>query len=255
MNVMEGKIFRGRPIGHLIEEMKTIQAKTLFFADASLTINPRYSKELFKGMKEVNKYAEAFGNVNVLARDDDFLKLSQEAGFFNWYVGIESISQANIDQSGKGTNSVKNYSKAIKKIKDYGMMITGFFMFGFDFDTPETFEQTLEKIYEWDLDEVSFSIITPYPGTRLFERYDKEGRIVCRDWSLYHEGHVNYKPKGLTDKQIIDGIKKMATDYYSIPNVIKRSFTNTNYSLYRIFVKIIRNTAVRKFYLTEKLTI
>ncbi len=255
MNVMEGKIFRGRPVDHLIEEIKQIKTKSLFFTDASLTVNPAYSKELFKAMKEVNKYAEAFGNVNVLARDDEFLKLAQEAGFFNWYVGIESISQANIDQAGKGTNKVENYSKAFKKIKDHGMMITGFFMFGFDFDTVDTFQKTLDYIYEWDLDEVSFSIITPYPGTKLFERYDKEGRIVCKDWSKYHEGRVNYTPKGLTEQQILEGIQKMALDYYSLPNIVKRSFTNTNYSPYRIFVKLIRNSSIRNFYLKEKLTI
>jgi radical SAM superfamily enzyme YgiQ (UPF0313 family) len=193
--------------------------------------------------------------VNVLTRDDEFLKLAAEAGIFNWYVGIESISQENINQSGKGTNKVENYAKAIQKIKDHGMMITGFFMFGFDFDTPEIFEKTLEKIYEWGLDEVSFSIITPYPGTRLYERFEREGRITSKDWSKYAEGKVNYTPKGLTDKQIIEGIRKMAMDYYSIPNIIKRSFTNTNHNPYRVFVKFVRNTAVRKFYMTEKLTI
>ena len=255
MNVMEGKIFRGRPVDHVVEEMKSIKAKSIFFADASLTINPKYSKELFKGMKEVNKYSEAFGNVNVLTRDDEFLKLAAEAGIFNWYVGIESISQANINQSGKGTNKVENYAKAIQKIKDHGMMITGFFMFGFDFDTPEIFGRTLEKIYEWGLDEVSFSIITPYPGTRLYERFEREGRITSKDWSKYAEGQVNYTPKGLTDKQIIEGIRKMAMDYYSIPNIIRRSFTNTNHNPYRVFVKFVRNTAVRKFYMNEKLTI
>jgi len=256
MNVMEGKIFRGRPVDHLIDEIKSIKSKSLFFADASLTINPNYSKELFKAMgKETNKYSEAFANVNVLTRDDEFLSLAADAGFFNWYVGIESISQENINLSGKGTNKVENYAKAIQKVKDHGMMVTGFFMFGFDFDTIDTFEKTLEKIYQWGLDEVSFSIITPYPGTRLFERYDKEGRIVCKDWSRYHEGRVNYKPTSLTEEQIINGIRKMALDYYSIPNIIKRSFTNTNYSPYRVFVKFIRNASVRKFYLTEKLTI
>jgi radical SAM superfamily enzyme YgiQ (UPF0313 family) len=254
MNVMEGKIFRGRPIDQMVDELKSIKTKSIFFADASLTINPNYSKKLFKGMRELNKYSEAFGNVNVLTKDNEFLKLAAEAGFFNWYVGIESISQANINQAGKGTNKVENYAKAIKKIKDHGMMVTGFFMFGFDFDTLDTFDKTLKKIYEWGLDEVSFSIITPYPGTRLYKRYDEEGRITCKDWSKYAEGQVNYKPKGLSDKEILDGIRKIAIDYYSIPNIIKRSFSNTNYSLYRIFVKFIRNTAVRKFYISEKLT-
>jgi len=163
MQIVEGNHFRGRPVDHLIEEMKSIQKKNLFFADASLTINPPYSKTLFKAMRELNKYSECFGNINVLSRDDEFLKLAREAGVFNWYVGIESISQENIDAAGKGTNKVENYGNAIKKIKDHGMMVTGFFMFGFDFDTLESFEKTLNAIYNWGLDEVSFSIVTPYP--------------------------------------------------------------------------------------------
>ena len=255
MNIIEGKIFRGRPVDHMVEEIKSIKTKTLFFADASLTINPKYSKSLFKGMAELNKYFECFGNINVLSRDDEFLKLASDAGITNWYVGIESIFQENIDQAGKGTNKVENYGKAFKKVKEYGMMITGFFMFGFDFDTKESFDKTLKAIYKWDLDEVSFSIVTPYPGTRLFQRYDREERILCRDWSKYGEGNVNYKLKGLTEEELIQGIKMMAMDYYSITNNIKRSFTNTSHSPYRILLKLIRNFSVRSFYIHEKLTI
>ena len=255
MNIVEGKIFRGRPVDHMITEMQSIKTKSLFFADASLTINPNYSKELFKEAKDLNKYFECFGNINVLSRDDEFLKLASDAGVINWYVGIESLSQENIDQAGKGTNKVENYAKAIKKIQDHGMMITGFFMFGFDFDTPETFSKTLQAIYDFGLDEVSFSIVTPYPGTRLFERYDRENRILCRDWSNYGEGNVNYQLKGITEQQLLEGIRMMALDYYSVPHCIKRSFTNTNHSLYRVFVKLIRNFSVRSFYMHEKLTI
>jgi radical SAM superfamily enzyme YgiQ (UPF0313 family) len=189
----------------------------------------------------------------VLVRDDEFLKLASEAGIFNWYVGVESISQQNIDAAGKGTNKVENYGEAFKKIRDYGMMVTGFFMFGFDFDTIESFDKTLQAIYDWDLDEVSFSIVTPYPGTQLFARYENDGRITCRDWSKYGEGNVNYSLENLTVEELKEGIKRIARDYYSLPNIIKRSFTNTNYSPYRIFIKIIRNISVRKFYLTEKL--
>ena len=255
MNVVEGKIFRGRPVEHMVDEVGSIKTKTIFFADASLTINPSYSKSLFRGLKEFNKYFECFGNINVLSRDDEFLKLAREAGVFNWYVGIESISQENIDAAGKGTNKVENYAKAIKKVRDHGMMITGFFMFGFDFDTVETFDKTLQAIYDWGLDEVSFSIVTPYPGTRLFQRFEQEGRITCRDWSKYAEGNVNYTLENLTTEELLQGIKKMALDYYSIPQIVKRSMTNTNHSLYRMMTKFVRNMSVRSFYLHEKLTI
>ena len=253
MRIIEGNRVRARPVNHMINEMKSIKTKSIFFADASLTINPNYSKSLFKAMSELNKYFECFGNINVLARDDEFLKLASEAGIFNWYVGIESISQENIDAAGKGTNKVEKYKEAVKKISDYGMMITGFFMFGFDFDTIETFDKTLQAIYDWGFDEVSFSIVTPYPGTQLFERYEKEGRIICKDWSKYGEGNVNYTMKNLTKEELREGIKRIARDYYSLPNIVKRSFTNTNFSPYRIFIKIIRNISIRKFYLSEKL--
>ncbi len=255
MRIIEGNRVRARPVDHMIDEMKSIKTKSIFFADASLTIKPQYSKSLFKAMSELNKYFECFGNINVLVRDEEFLKLASEAGVYNWYVGIESISQQNIDAAGKGTNKVEKYGEAVKKIRDYGMMITGFFMFGFDFDTIETFDKTLKAIYDWGFDEVSFSVVTPYPGTQLFERYEKEGKITCRDWSKYGEGNVNYTMKNLTEKELAEGIRRIARDYYSIPNIVKRSFTNTNYSPYRIFIKVMRNISVRKFYLTEKLTI
>jgi radical SAM superfamily enzyme YgiQ (UPF0313 family) len=254
MQMVEGPRFRGRPVEHVVSEMKSIKQRNIFFADASLTINPSYSKTLFKEMREVNKQFECFGNINVLTRDDEFLKLAREAGVRKWYVGIESISQKNIDEAGKTTNKVENYGKAIKKIKDHGMMVTGFFMFGFDYDTPDSFDKTLQAIYTWDLDEVSFSIVTPYPGTRLYQRFEHEGRIRCRDWSRYTEGAVNYALENITDEELLQGIKRIALDFYSIPNIIKRSFQNNHYSPYHFLSKLVGNMSVRTFYKHEKLT-
>jgi len=252
MNVVEGKIFRGRPVDSIIEELKGIKAKKIFFADASLTINPKYSKELFKALKEVNKKFHCFGNINVLARDDEFLRLSREAGVEKWYLGIESISQQNIDQAGKGTNKVNNYAQAIKKIRDHDMIVTGFFIFGLDFDTVDTFDATLKAIYEWELDEASFSILTPYPGTRLFDRFEKEGLITNYDWSQYEEGKVNYKPKNMTPEELIDGIHRIAMDFYSVKNCFKRSFNVRPRTASMVASALVTNLSIRSFYKREK---
>jgi radical SAM superfamily enzyme YgiQ (UPF0313 family) len=254
MNLVEGKIFRGRPVDNIIEEMKTIKARRIFFADASLTINPKYSKELFKGMKEVNKKFDCFGNINVLTRDDEFLRLSSEAGVTKWYLGIESISQENINQAGKGTNKVENYGKAIKKIKDYGMSVTGFFIFGLDHDTPDIFDRTLQAMYDWGLDESSFSIITPYPGTRLFDRLKKEKRITNYDWSNYAEGKVNIKPKMMTAEELLEGITRIANDFYSVKSSLKRSF-NFHTNPFKSPIIFAGNMSLRSFYKREKLDI
>lgn len=255
MNIVEGKIFRGRPVDQVVDEMKKIRAKNIFFADASLTVNPKYSKQLFKAMKDVNKKFECFGNINVLARDDEFLQLSQEAGVTKWYVGIESISQENIDQAGKGTNKVENYGRAIKRIKDHGMIVTGFFMFGFDHDTTEIFDRTLQAMYQWGIDEASFSIVTPYPGTRLFERLEKEKRITSYDWSRYAEGNLNLKLKNMTEKELIEGIRRIAFDFYSVKNSFRRSFLTDGFTPVKSLNKFISSISIRSFYKREKFNI
>jgi len=255
MNVVEGSTFRARPVEDVIQEMKTIPQKTIFFADASLTINPKYTKKLFKEMAKLNKKFHCFGNINVLSRDEEFLRLSQQANVERWYLGIESVSQENINQAGKTTNKVKNYSKAIKKIKDHNMNVTGFFIFGLDYDTPEIFKKTLNAMYKWELDSASFSILTPYPGTRLFERMDKEGRITNYDWSRYEEGKVNYKPMKMTEEELLEGIRNIAREFFSIKNSFRRSFNKYNTNPIDSLKLFVGNIALRKFYKNEKLDI
>ena len=113
--------------------------------------------------------------LNVLTKDDEFLNLSREAGVYKWYLGIESISQENINHSGKGTNKVENYAKAIKKIKIMGCLFVVFSCLDSTMIHPDIFDKTLQAMYSWELDEASFSIVTPYPGTRLFQRLKKKG--------------------------------------------------------------------------------
>ena len=187
--------------------MKSIKTKTLFFADASLTISPPYSKALFKEMKELNKYAECFGNVNVLARDDELLKLASDAGIINWYVGIESISQENINQIGKSSNKIENYAQAIKNIYEYGMLPAGSIIFGYDSDTLESFDVTLKAVYDWKLNDVTFCILNPIPGTRLYNRLEKENRITNYDWTLFSEKNVNFKPKNMSGEELFENIE------------------------------------------------
>ena len=237
MEKIEGTRFRGRPVKNVIKEIMSIKGKQLLFTDASLTINPRYSKSLFSEMVGLNKIFECWGNINVLGRDDELLKLASEAGCLRWFVGIESISQKVLDNIGKRTNKVSEYSSSVKKIKDHGMMITGLFMFGFDDDDLNVFDRTLYAMNELDFDTVSFSIVTPYPGTRLFEQYVEENRITSYDWSHYNEGNINFIPKNMNQEELLEGIKKISREYLSFSNSFKRCNKNNNLNLYRLIKK------------------
>lgn len=241
MQKVEGSIFRPRPISNVIDEIQGIKCKNLFFVDSSMTLNPSYSKSLFQEMKELNKRFECFGNINVLARDNELLKIASDAGCYRWLVGIESISQETINTMSKYTNKVEKYATAIKNIKDHNMMVTGLFMFGFDGDTSDVFNKTLDAMNKWDLDYATFSILTPYPGTPLSEQLKRENRITSYDWYRYTEGNVNFKPKNMTEEQLLEGIKKAASEYYSFSNSLRRCIGSNNLSIPIFKKKVVRN--------------
>jgi radical SAM superfamily enzyme YgiQ (UPF0313 family) len=222
-NSQYGKVFRTRPIEKVIEDLCSMKQKKFWFYDPSLTTNPTYSKQLFKAMKGLNKKFVAFGNMNVLARDDELLKLSRDAGCITWYIGFESVSQETIDKLGKTSNKVEQYADCVKKIHDHGISTIGAFIFGFDTDTRDVFEKTKEMIYNLSIDIVAITNLTPYPGTPLYERLEREGRILTKDWTRYTElGNVVFQPKYMSPQELLEGTIQTHLEFQTLSAIIKR---------------------------------
>jgi len=240
-NMKFGNIHRTRSIENVMKEMRTIPEKIISFADPSLTINPRYTKQLFKEMKGLNKIFACEGNANILGRDDELLKLAADAGCVSWYVGFESICQETVDSIGKSTNKVENYKNVIKKIHDYGMRIEAAFMFGFDTDTPDIFNKTSDTIQDWELDLIDLSTLTPYPGTPLFDKLEKENRILTRDWKLYDSFHVVFKPKQMSPEELGYGVQRMWEEFYSPKKTLSRTIRSTRLGLKPFAFSCLRN--------------
>ena len=174
-------------------------------------------------MKELNKNFYAFGNMNVLLRDEELLKLAREAGCISWFVGFESISQETINNLGKTSNKVDNYKLCVNKIHDHDMSVIGAFIFGFDTDTRDVFEKTKDMIYDLGIDVVEVTNLTPYPGTPLYEKLDKQGRILTKDWSKYLErGEVVFQPKNMSPTELRDKTLDVYFEFQSMSSIIKR---------------------------------
>jgi len=200
---------RFRPIEHVIQEIESIPQKLFYFSDPSLTLNPRYTKQLFKAMKRLNKKFSCNGNVSILYRDYELLKLANEAGCTEWDIGFESVSQESLDLMGKRTNKVEEFGSTIDKIHNFGMAVKGNFMFGMDGDYPDIFDKTINAICDWELDLAGFSILTPFPGTPLFESLEREKRILTSDWSKYDARHVVFQPKHMSPQELLDGYTRV----------------------------------------------
>ncbi len=214
-----------RPLQNVIDEIKKMPNRMFVIHDPHLTVNRKYAQELFKEMirQKIKKGWVANGTANILGTvDSEFLELARKSGCVEWFVGFESVSQAALNSIKKTHNKVEEFKKTIDRIHDHGMTVQGGIIFGFDEDTPDIFDTTLEKMYEWDLDVVEINILTPYPGTPLYERLNKEGRILSKDWSRYNQVDVVYQPKQMTVDELFKGAKKVAREFYSMPNVMQR---------------------------------
>jgi radical SAM superfamily enzyme YgiQ (UPF0313 family) len=240
-NIPGGGNFYARSVDEVISEIKSIPQKTLMFYDTSLTINPSYSKTLFKKMIGLNKKFFCNGNSDVLARDKELVSLSKEAGCLAWLVGFESVSQETIDEVGKKTNKVDEYFQTVKNIHDNKMAVIGDFMFGFDTDTPDVFDETLKVIKELKIDIADFCMLTPFPGTPIFNKLEKEGRILTKDWSQYSLKDVVFEPKNMTPDELIQGLRKMYYEFYSTPYTVKRIVRSLKLGIYPFFLVLARN--------------
>lgn len=217
---------RQRPVKEVVEDIKQMPNMMYIFHDPHMTVNRKYAKQLFKELirQKVHKYWVANGTTNVLrVVDDEFLKLARKSGCVEWFVGFESVSQAALDGIKKTHNKVEDFKEMINRVHDHGMAVQGGIIFGFDEDTPDIFETTLEKMIELEIDVVELNILTPYPGTPLFDRLNKEGRIFTKDWSKYNQVEIVYEPKNMTVEELYKGTRYVAKEFYSLPNIIKRN--------------------------------
>ena len=240
-NTPDGNKYYSRPINEVIEEIKEIPQKTIIFYDNSLTVNPEYTKKLFKEMKKFGKKFFCNGNVDNLANDIELVELSKQAGCIAWLIGFESISQKTIEQAEKKTNKIEIYEKAINNIHKNKMAVIGDFMFGFDNDTKDVFDNTLKTIKKMKIDIADFSILTPFPGTPIFNNLKKEKRIITKDWSKYNMHDVVFKPKNMTPEELIAGVKEIYVKYYSFKYTINRIIFSMKLGFYPFFLILFRN--------------
>jgi radical SAM superfamily enzyme YgiQ (UPF0313 family) len=237
----KGAGFYKRPVDEVIAEIKVLPQRIFTFYDTSLTIDPDYTKTLFKKMKGLHKRFLCNGNADVLASDVELVRLSKEAGCICWLIGFESISQRTIKSVGKKTNIVNQYITAIRNIHAHRMAVIGCFMFGFDTDMPTVFHETLESIKEFEIDVPDFCVLTPFPGTPVFQQFEAEGRILTKDWTRYNLKHVVFQPKQMSPDQLHQGVQKLYMELYTPLSSLRRIMKSLRFGLYPFFAVFARN--------------
>ncbi|MBN1695306.1 B12-binding domain-containing radical SAM protein [candidate division WOR-3 bacterium] len=240
-----GQTYRTRAVEDIVKEIKTVSRRTLiFFVDDNIAGNPKYAKELFKALIPLN--IKWFGQASlVIAKNRELLRLAARSGCISLFMGIESVSQSSLKEVGKSMNKVEDYKESIKIIHDHGIAIIGAFIFGFDSDDKSVFEETVSFIDRNHIELPSLAILTPLPGTRLYDRMEEAGRIISRDWSKYTVGEVVFQPNLLTVEELQEGYYWSRKQLSSFSSIYKRTFHLKKSSLLYIPVNFIMRKASR----------
>jgi radical SAM superfamily enzyme YgiQ (UPF0313 family) len=218
-----GQQYRVRPVQEVIAEIESIDSPYLFFCDDALGLNRNAAKELFTAMIPLRRRWLAQGTVS-LAEDVELLKLMQRSGCLGLLVGFESVQKETQNAVKKIKNLRVDFHEAMRRFHGEGFGILGAFMFGFDYENKDVFDQTLEFIMKCRMDVIGTRILTPYPGTRVYERLLREGRLLARDWWLrgYPPYTLVFQPKGMTADELISGYARLNRQVYSLSAMMKR---------------------------------
>ena len=218
-----GQQYRVRPIHEVTAEIESINSPHIFFVDDALGLNRDVAKKLFAQMIPLRRRWLAQGTVS-LAEDLELLGLMKRAGCLGLLIGFESVQKTTQNEVKKIKNLRIDFYEAMRRFHGEGFGILGSFVFGFDYENKDVFEQTLEFIMRSRMDVVQLRILTPYPGTRLYKRLLSEGRLFERDWWLrgYPPDTLLYQPKGMTADELISGYARLNRQAYSWGAMMKR---------------------------------
>ena len=197
-----------------LAEIDRLPGHHLYFLDDHLFGNPRFAEALFDGMAGMGRLWQAAGTVKAVLEQPVVMEKAVRAGLRSLFVGFETVNSANLQEQRKYQNIGRDYSAAISRLHDLGVMVNGSFVFGMDHDGPDVFERTVEWAVEQGVETATYHILTPYPDTALYRRMDAEDRLLHHDWDLFDTRHVVFKPKLLTASELEAGYWRAYRDFY-----------------------------------------
>jgi radical SAM superfamily enzyme YgiQ (UPF0313 family) len=231
---ISGQDFRFKPVENVIAELRALpkskgpiaSGKPLYIVDDNFISRTRYTKDLLRAMiplKQANQIPSwsAETTLNV-ASDEEMLDLFRDAGCSTLIIGFESVTEASLAAMDKPVNFCLTYQEAIDRIHARGMTIIGNFIVGFDTDTLGVFKQTLDFVQKSGILYPFFSILTPMPGTKLFDDYKAAGRLDHEKWHLYDTRHVVFSPTNMTRDELMDGYIWLYEQAYGADNLYDR---------------------------------
>jgi radical SAM superfamily enzyme YgiQ (UPF0313 family) len=238
------KRYQKRPVADILRDIRALPGKRFAVSDVSPFEDESWAKELLTAMIPLKKKWGALATTRI-ADDPELLDLLARAGCSFLLIGFESVEQQALTDIAKGFNRAVGYAELVRRLHEVRIVVQGTFVFGFDHDTRDVFDRTVDRVHELRIDIPRYSIYTPYPGTRLFQRLEEEGRILSYDWGDYDTMHVVFRPERMSPVELYEGFRRAYRETFRMRRILRRTASGgRNFPIsfvgnlaYKIFVK------------------
>ncbi len=250
VNSFYGCNIRQKDIESVVEEIRGIKEKILFFIDDNIFLDEESAKSLFYAIKPLKKKWACQISMDI-AFNDGLLECMRECGCILVLIGFESLDTENLKQMNKTANlKISKYGEAIRNIYRHRLMIYATFVLGYDHDTPESIRATLKFAADNNFAAANFNPLIPMPGTKLYSRLEDEGRLLFDKWWLkegYKYGDSAFVPLAMAPEELKDGCMQARYEFNTYKSIFKRLFSCRVYrNPLRAAVFLILNIVSRK---------
>jgi radical SAM superfamily enzyme YgiQ (UPF0313 family) len=228
-----GRKIRHIPVEHVVRDIIESGKNFFLFLDDNIIGDPAYAEELFTAVKPLGITWSGEASISFVD-NKKLLTLAAESGCTALFFGLETVSVPQLKKMRKSFKEIDKVEEAIKKLKDYGIYFHPSMIFGFDDDTPEIFEETLEFLYRNNISSATLNILTPYPGTRLYARFEQEGRLLTHEWKYYDHATAVFHPTHMSARELHEGrlwVKKEFTKFASVLRRLPHHLDKPHYHL------------------------
>jgi radical SAM superfamily enzyme YgiQ (UPF0313 family) len=223
-----GPSFYTHSVDAALKEIESLPGRHLYFLDDHLFGNPRFASVLFDGLQGMKRVWQAAGTVQSI-HQHGLIEKAAKCGLRSLFVGFETLTPENLSAQRKNHNLRVDYADAIQRLHDLGVMVNGSFVFGLDEDQPDVFARTVEWAIKQGIETATFHILTPYPGTALYERITAQGRLLSRDWNRYDTRHALFQPAHMTATQLEAGYWQAYRDFYNWSSIMASAWAKPGF--------------------------
>lgn len=213
--------YRHRPLDHVVEELRGLP-RDVMFVDDNIIADPAFCRALFTAMIPLKKRWVSQCAIE-LADDPELLALARRAGCVGLFIGIETLQVRNLAQMDKDFNAEHSYAERIARIHGARIAVLAGLIVGLDDDDVTVFRTLLECMQTLEIQTIQLNILTPLPGTPLFDTFQRSGRLRDHDWTHYDFRHTVIQPAKMTPEQLQAGADWLYAQFYRPDRMLWRT--------------------------------